>query len=387
MTECPARGIDRAPAKVSPLPTDKSLAVLIERLAETLLIAVAGGLGVGLTGVPGGYLSGSILAVAGAALAGRPMVIPASIVRTIFVLLGVSLGSVMTPQMLQGMAKYPVSIAILLVAMACVGIACALYLQIVHGWDRVSAYLASAPGGMSQVLAVAAEVASDVRAIAIVQSMRVVIVAVGLPSGLSLLGLASHASRPAGSPLTLASLDEFAILSVAAVIGALIFHRLRFPGGLLFGAMFASGALHGTDVVHFILPWWATNTAAILLGAVIGARFTNMPMRLFMNYIGAAFGSFAVAVTIASVFGAAVIELMSLPVPEVMIAFAPGSVDAMMLLALALHLDPVFVGAHHVVRIFFVALATPFMVRREAGKAKPAAGTAVPEAMQAPLDE
>ena len=65
MTECPARGIDRAPAKVSPLPTDKSLAVLIERLAETLLIAVAGGLGVGLTGVPGGYLSGSILAVAG----------------------------------------------------------------------------------------------------------------------------------------------------------------------------------------------------------------------------------------------------------------------------------------------------------------------------------
>lgn len=143
MTECPARGIDRAPAKVSPLPTDKSLAVLIERLAETLLIAVAGGLGVGLTGVPGGYLSGSILAVAGAALAGRPMVIPASIVRTIFVLLGVSLGSVMTPQMLQGMAKYPVSIAILLVAMACVGIACALYLQIARTSLATSAATAS----------------------------------------------------------------------------------------------------------------------------------------------------------------------------------------------------------------------------------------------------
>jgi uncharacterized membrane protein AbrB (regulator of aidB expression) len=65
-----------------------------------------------------------------------------------------------------------------------------------------------------------------------------------------------------------------------------------------------------------------------------------------------------------------------------MIAFAPGSVDAMMLLALALHLDPVYVGAHHVMRIFFVALAMPFMVKREAGKAKPAAGTSAPEAMQ-----
>ena len=369
------------------LPSSEILSRVVARTVETLVVAVAGGLGLGLTGVPGGYLSGAILAVAAAALAGRPMLIPLSVMRTIFVLLGISLGSVMTPEMLRGMANYPLSIAVLLVAMSCVGVACAAYLQVVHKWDRVSAYLASAPGGMSQVLAVAAEVGADLRAIAIVQSMRVVIVAVGLPSGLSLLGLASHVSRPAGSPLTLASLDEFGILAVAAVIGAIVFHRLRFPGGLLFGAMFASGALHGGGLVHFVLPWWATNTAAIALGAVIGARFTDMPMRLFMNFIGAAFGSFAVAVTIAAVFGAVVVKLMALPVPEVMIAFAPGSVDAMMLLALALHLDPVYVGAHHVVRIFFVALAMPFMVRRGAGKAKPAAGAPAPEAMRTPLDE
>lgn len=364
-----------------------SLPILLGRTAETLALAAGGGLAVGLTGVPGGYLSGAILVVSAAALAGRAMLIPVALMRSIFVLLGISLGSVMTPEMLHGLAKYPLSIAVLLVAMTCIGLACAAYLQIVHKWDRVSAYLASAPGGMSQVLAVAAEVGGDLRAIAIVQSMRVVIIAVGLPSGLSLLGLASHVSRPLGSPMTWASFDEFAILGAAAVIGAVVFHRLRFPGGLLFGAMFASGALHGTDIVHFVLPWWATNTAAIALGGVIGARFANMPMRLFVHFIGAAFGSFAVAVTIAAAFGAGVIKLMMLPVPEVMMAFAPGSVDAMMLLALALHLDPVYVGAHHVVRIFFVALATPFMVRRQAGKPKRAPTTKVPEAMQAPMDE
>ena len=360
---------------------------LLARTAETLALATAGGLGLGLTGVPGGYLSGAILAVSAAALAGRPMLVPVPLMRTIFVLLGISLGSVMTPEMLHGMAKYPLSIAVLLVGMSCIGLACAAYLRIVHGWDRVSAYLASAPGGMSQVLAIAAEVGGDLRAIAIVQSMRVVIIAVGLPSGLALIGLASHVSRPAGSPMTWASLDEFGILAAAAIVGAVVFHRLRFPGGLLFGAMFASGALHGTDLVHFVLPWWATNTAAIALGAVIGARFAHMPLRLFVNFIGAAFGSFAVAVTIAALFATMVIRLMMLPVPEVMMAFAPGSVDAMMLLALSLHLDPVYVGAHHVMRIFFVALATPFMVRREKGKPKPAAATQVPEAMQEPMDE
>ena len=56
-----------------------------------------------------------------------------------------------------------------------------------------------------------------------------------------------------------------------------------------------------------------------------------------------------------------------------MIAFAPGSVDAMMLLALALHLDPVYVGAHHVIRIIFVSLSD--------------AADRAPRAAPQPLDE
>jgi uncharacterized membrane protein AbrB (regulator of aidB expression) len=85
-----------------------------------------------------------------------------------------------------------------------------------------------------------------------------------------------------------------------------------------------------------------------------------------MNFVVAAFGSFAVAVAIAAVFAMFLISLLSLRVAEVMIAFAPGSVDAMMLLALALNLDPVYVGAHHLTRIFFVSLTMPLMARRSA---------------------
>jgi len=54
-----------------------------------------------------------------------------------------------------------------------------------------------------------------------------------------------------------------------------------------------------------------------------------------------------------------------------MIAYAPGAVDAMMLLALALNLDPVYVGAHHLVRIFFVSLTMPLIARRVAPVRKP----------------
>jgi membrane AbrB-like protein len=336
------------------------------RLSETLITAAIGGSALGLIGVPAGWLSGSILAVAGSAIAGRPMVIPTLLMRAIFVLIGTSLGAVVTPETLHGMATYPLSIAVLILAMAVVSVGGAGYLRLVHRWGTVDSYLAAAPGGMSQVLALGAELGADLRAIAIVQSIRVVVIAVGLPAGLSLLGLVGHAAPRIGGPLSLDVLDELAILLTASTVVAIIAYRIRFPGGLLFGAMLTSAILHGSGVIHAVLPWWVANTAMVAMGAITGSRFANTSPRMLLNFVAAAFGSFAVAVAISAVFAAILISLLSLRIAEVMIAFAPGSVDAMMLLALALSLDPVYVGAHHLTRIFFVSLTMPLLARYSA---------------------
>jgi len=336
----------------------------LRHLAETLVMAAAGGSALGLLGVPAGWLSGSILAVAGASLAGRPMFIPTLLMRAIFVLIGISLGAVVTPETLHGMATYPVSIAVLLLAMAIISVCGAAYLRLVHRWGNVDAYLAAAPGGMSQVLALGAELGGDLRAIAIVQSIRVVVIAVGLPAGLSLLGLGGHTPSRVTGTLSIGVLDELAILVVASSLVAIVADRIRFPGGLLFGAMLTSAVLHGTGLIHAVMPWWVANTAMVAMGAITGSRFANTSPRLLLNFVGAAFGSFALAVTIAAVFAAILISVLSLHAAEVMIAFAPGSVDAMMLLALALNLDPVYVGAHHLTRIFFVSLTMRLVARR-----------------------
>jgi len=348
--------------------TDRFTAV--RHLAETLAIAAAGGAALGLIGVPAGWLSGSILAVAGASLAGRPMLIPTFLMRAIFVLIGISLGAVVTPETLHGMATYPVSIAVLILAMALISVGGAGYLRLIHRWDNVDAYLAAAPGGMSQVLALGAELGGDLRAIAIVQSIRVVVIAVGLPAGLSMLGLVGQAPPRVTGGLSIGVLDELAILVAASTIVAIIAYRIRFPGGLLFGAMLTSAVLHGSGLIHAVMPWWAANTAMVAMGAITGSRFANTPLRMLLNFVGAAFGSFAVAVTIAAAFAAVLINVLSLRVAEVMIAFAPGAVDAMMLLALALNLDPVYVGAHHLTRIFFVSLTMPLVARRTARSLK-----------------
>jgi uncharacterized membrane protein AbrB (regulator of aidB expression) len=53
--------------------------------------------------------------------------------------------------------------------------------------------------------------------------------------------------------------------------------------------------------------------------------------------------------------------VVALPLSELIVAYAPGAIDAMMILALALHLDPVFVGAHHLARVLVVSLGLPIL--------------------------
>jgi len=331
-------------------------------VAETLAVAAAGGCTLGLLGVPAGWLSGATLAVAAAALAGRPMYMPLRLAQVIFVFIGISLGGVVTPATLQSIAAYPFSVVTLLVVMVATAAAAALYLERVHGWDRTSAFLGSAPGALSQVIATAAELGAELRGIAIVQSVRVVMLAIALPAGLVLLGQAGPAAR-LGGELNIGSLDQLALLVAVSAAVAVLVHAVHFPGGLLFGSMVASAALHGSGYIDAVMPWWAANIAMMALGAVTGSRFAGTTMKTLLRFALAAFGTLAVSVAISAAGALLLVALSPLRIADVMIAFAPGAADAMMLLALALSVDPVYVGAHHLTRIFFVAFLTPIVAR------------------------
>jgi membrane AbrB-like protein len=339
---------------------------MLVHFAETMLFAAAGGTVFGLAGIPGGWLSGAILVVASAALAGRPMHVPLRLNRVIFVLIGTSLGAVVTPETLRGVATYPLSIVVLLLAMGIVSWVCAEYLRRVHKWDRVSASLGAAPGALSQCIAVATELGADLRGIAIVQTLRVAIIAVGLPAGLAALGLVTPSSRGVGGELDLTKLDELAILVAVCAAAAWLAYRVRFPGGILFGAMLASAILHGGGFIHAAMPWWAANAAMVALGGITGSRFAGVQVGLLLRYLGAGLGSFVVSLLIAGGFAMALLAALPGHAADALIAFAPGSVDAMMLLAIALHTDPIYVGAHHMARIFFVSLTMPLLAQRAA---------------------
>jgi uncharacterized protein len=354
-----------------PVPMDPAFRRILLETAETLACALAGGLTFIFLGLPAGLVSGSVLAVAGAALLGRPMRLPLPLARICYVVVGTLLGTVVTPETLRGVATWPASIVLLMLASLGMIAATMTYLRVVHRWDPLSALMGASPGSMAQVIALSSELGGDLRAVAIVQTMRVLLLVVGLPNALGLFGLVVPAVPVPRGPAGFSVLGEMILLLGVAVTFAVVFMRLRFPGGLLFGALAGSAILHGTGLVHAALPWWIGSASVVTLGALVGSRFANTGARMLLAHLGAAFGSFAVSMAVATVFILIVTRLLSFPIANVVIAFAPGAQDTVMVLALTLHLDPVYVGAHHLARFLVVTLAVAVAARWVATKQAP----------------
>src|SRR5271154_3780602 len=129
----------------------------IRNLVESLLIGGIGGLALDAEKFPAGWLAGSMLFFAVAALLGLPIYVPQKLARTFFIILGISIGGVVTPETVKGMATWPFSLFMVTVAMAAVTVGTVSYLTRVHGWNTITAIFAGIPGGLSQAMALAAE--------------------------------------------------------------------------------------------------------------------------------------------------------------------------------------------------------------------------------------
>jgi hypothetical protein len=136
----------------------------------------------------------------------------------------------------------------------------------------------------------------------------------------------------------------------------------KFPASWMFGAMIGSSVLHGTGLIEGGLPPLVRSIALIGIGTLIGSRFGRMNTTTLLGHISAAIGAFAIAIVISAIFVAVIALTTNVRLADILVAYAPGAMDAMLALAFTLHIDPIFVGAHHLSRFVFVTIATPGIV-------------------------
>jgi len=347
---------------------------LFRRFAETIAFASVGAAALGLAGLPAGWLSGAIIGVSAAALSGRQVFVPPQVGRIVYIILGISLGSSVTPETVATMVTWPLSMLALTIAMVAVTTSVMAYLKFVHGWDTLSSLFAAAPGALAQAMALAQDTGADVRAIAMVQTVRLFILAVALPIAFAAFGVAGlPPPRGAAAPLV-RSIVELAVLVLASAGAGWLAFRFSIPGGLIVGAMAASGVLHGGGFVHAFLPVPVAILSFIVMGAMIGTRLGDADIKSLARLCLTGIGALMVGTTVGCLFALGVAWALSLRLADVVMAYAPGAIEAMTIIAFALHLDPVFVGVHHLARFTFMSLVLPAavgVIRAYEGKSKP----------------
>jgi membrane AbrB-like protein len=275
---------------------------------------------------------------------------------------GVAMGAAVTPEMLAGFQKYPVSI---LMFMVCIGLTIALtqlFLMRVGGWDRLTAFLAATPGALSTVLAVAAATKADMLKLATVQSFRLFMLVAVLPS---LVIAAGGATAPPPRPD--AGLAVLAVMCAVGFAVALGLSRVGMAAPWLFGGLAGSAALHGAGVVAGDAPWWFMEVAFGLVGLYIGTRFSSITRSALLGALAMSAGALVIGLGVSFAMAYALHAMTGLPLGMALVAYAPGGLEAMLVLGASLGLDPIYVGLHHLLRFFGIALLLPValpMIRR-----------------------
>ncbi len=140
---------------------------------------------------------------------------------------GVTMGAAVTPEALASMAKFPLSLLLLALAIGAIMMASTLVLVRVVRWPLRDAFFASAPGALSAILLIAADVRADVARIALLQTCRIFVLVAVLPSIIAAIEPAAPPPEAVAPPVTALGL---AVLFAGGLAGAALFHVLRVPG-------------------------------------------------------------------------------------------------------------------------------------------------------------
>lgn len=333
-------------------------------IMETGLTLLIAALGAGLfwwIGFPAAVLTGPATAVSIATLIGLRSAIPPLLRDTVFLVIGISIGSTVTPEVIATALAWPISLAVLTVTLVCVVMAARAALVHGFGYDGMTGLLAAMPGHLSYVLGLSTELSANVPRVALVQTVRVLLLTLLVPVLIALWGVEGTArliDRGAISGVALAL-----TFPVALALG-LVFKRWGVPAPILLGGMAVSALGHGADLTPGLIPVWLTTGAFVCMGALIGTRFRGFDRRDLFGALLAGVVTTLIACAVAAVGAVVAAWLIGLPAAALLLAFAPGGVEVMAALAVETGLEPALVAAHHVFRLLILTVLVPLMIGR-----------------------
>ncbi len=337
---------------------------------QNQILALGLGAGAGYAayraGMPLPWMLGPMLINTIAALTRAPVAGPVWARPYVIPVIGVMLGSAVTAAVFAAIGEWAVTLLLMLpFLLVAAGLSFLIYRRI-GGYDRVTAFYAAMPGGLNEMLLAGIDAGGHERRIAVAHASRILIVVlcIGLYFGF-VLGVRPGAGgvRPWIGLDALGWLD-WVVLAACALIGAPLGKALKLPAGNLLAPMLLSAAAHVFHLVETAPPTLVVNAAQIVLGTVIGCRFLGSRLREIGVDMRLGLMSSVSMMVVAVVFAQITSLLTGTAPSQVFLAYSPGGLTEMSLLALAMGQDVAYVSVMHILRILLVIGIAPSVFRR-----------------------
>ncbi|SMP33543.1 hypothetical protein SAMN06265373_10987 [Shimia sagamensis] len=330
--------------------------------AFTFAVAAIGAMFFWVLNLPLPFLFGPMAACLIAALSGARFAGFGEITAGARTILGVAVGTSITPEVaaqLPGMAGSIALMPLYIFVIALIGVP---FFHKVCKFDPVTSYYAAMPGGLQDMILFGEEAGGNARILSLIHATRVlVIVSVAPIMLISVYGVSL--SNPIGQPASELPVQEMVIMAVAAIVGWKGGERIGLFGASILGPMIVSAALTMGGVLHSRPPQEAIWTAQFFIGVVIGVYYVGVTMRELRSVVLSGLAFMVVLAVLAAGFAEIATRLGLAPAMEAFLAFAPGGQAEMTVLAIVVGADLGFVIAHHLTRIVLVILGAPIAAR------------------------
>lgn len=337
--------------------------------ALPLTLGLAGGYAASLVGMPLAWMLGPMILNTIVALAGFRLTVPSELRLLMVPVIGVMLGSGIHPHVITAAIQWWPGVLLLPPFLFCAGAAAYFTLRRLGNYDPTSAYFAALPGGLNESLILGEAAGGDVRRIALAHATRILVVVFAIAMFFFVaFGVRGSGGASSGwVALDAPTVFEYAVMIVAGVLGTWGALRLGLPAAPVLGPMILSGLAHGTNVIEIGPPGLIVLAAQMLIGTTIGCRFSGAKLGdVGRDLVVATLAALAMlAVTVA--FAGALMALAGVNIAAAFLAYSPGGLAEMSLIALSMGQDIAYVSVMHIVRIAVVVAGASLLFKRLIG--------------------
>lgn len=325
-----------------------------------LLIATGVGTALQYVGVPHGLLLGSILATS--LIASNLRFAPTLPLGLGFVqiVLGIATGLMFKAWDSHTAAAMLPSLGILFLCLTAQIAMASFWLFKVSGWNLKDSLLAVYPGALAAVfdLLESERASGKVIVVHLVRLLSITVLVSFLIPAQTGMALAESSPLVFSTVLTVLSL-----IALSIGIGRLLL-RIGVPAPFMLTAIVATAASIKMGYLHnFQMPEWSVDAATVIIGVLIGSKFKDISFGELIRHGRAGMMAVALMLLIAAAFAGVAGRVLGSDPLSLWMAYMPGAIETIAIVAFGGGLNVVFILTHHLVRMVVLHFAPAVIVQ------------------------